>query len=300
MFHFMTHAFFKALLFLGAGVVITALHEEHDMFKMGGLRRQLPVTFWTFLIASASLSAVPLVTAGFYSKDMILSQAWGSPAGSVWLWLAGLVGALLTSLYTFRMVFITFFGPPTQDVSRRPSWAMKLPLVVLAVLSVIGGFIEIPRTLGDVPLLSDFLSTAFLGTAVPASTSEMGIGQEALLQIVAGLVSLGGIYLAYAMFFRHPAWLDSLVAKPVGAGLRRFWFEGWEFDRLYDSLLVRPYFWLANADRRDIVDLPFRGLTWLGRVSWYLLSQTQTGSLRWYTAAAVIGAAVLIAIMVIL
>src|SRR5512142_1299097 len=101
MFHFMTHAFFKALLFLGAGVVILAQHHEHDMFKMGGLRDRLPSTYWTFLIGAASLSALPLVTAGFYSKDLILWQAWSSPMGSKVLWAVGLAGALLTSAYTF-------------------------------------------------------------------------------------------------------------------------------------------------------------------------------------------------------
>src|SRR5205814_1532287 len=110
MFHFMTHAFFKALLFLGAGAVSLSLHHEHNIFKMGGLRRQLPITFWTFLIGAASLAALPLVTAGFYSKDLILAEAWTSPQGSFWLWLGGLVGALLTAIYTFRLVFVTFFG----------------------------------------------------------------------------------------------------------------------------------------------------------------------------------------------
>ncbi|MFN2185563.1 MAG: NADH-quinone oxidoreductase subunit L, partial [Anaerolineae bacterium] len=104
-FHFMTHAFFKALLFLGAGTIIISLHHEHDMFKMGGLRREMPTTFWTFLIGSASLAAIPLVTAGFYSKDQILWASWASETGSAWLWTAGLIGALLTSLYAFRMVF---------------------------------------------------------------------------------------------------------------------------------------------------------------------------------------------------
>ena len=120
MFHFMTHAFFKALLFLGAGVVILAQHHEHDMFKMGGLQETLPVVFWTFLIGSASLSALPLVTAGFYSKDLILWQAWSSPTGGLWLWLAGLFGAFITSLYTFRMVFVTFFGKEKLGLSMKP------------------------------------------------------------------------------------------------------------------------------------------------------------------------------------
>ncbi|HEX5416325.1 MAG TPA: NADH-quinone oxidoreductase subunit L, partial [Chloroflexota bacterium] len=99
-FHLMTHAFFKALLFLAAGVVIMALHHEQDMLRMGGLHKQLPLAFWTFLIGAASLSALPLVTAGFYSKELILGAAWSSPQGSTWLWAAGVVGAFLTALYT--------------------------------------------------------------------------------------------------------------------------------------------------------------------------------------------------------
>jgi NADH-quinone oxidoreductase subunit L len=121
-FHLMTHAFFKALLFLGAGVVILAQRHEQDMFKMGGLKDKLPVTFWTFLIGSASLSALPLVTAGFYSKDLILWKAWSSGSGSMVLWAAGLFGAFITSIYTFRMVFLTFFGrsKPAKAISREP------------------------------------------------------------------------------------------------------------------------------------------------------------------------------------
>src|ERR1043166_3070145 len=159
-FHLMTHAFFKALLFLAAGVVILAMHEEHDMLKMGGLRRRLPLTFWTFLIGAASLSALPLVTAGFYSKDLILWGAWSSPSGSTWLWVGGLVGALLTSLYTFRMVFLTFFGEVNHEVSYASDIRLRLPLIVLAVLSVVGGFVELPSTLGDRPLFSEFMASA--------------------------------------------------------------------------------------------------------------------------------------------
>ncbi|HEY7322236.1 MAG TPA: NADH-quinone oxidoreductase subunit L, partial [Candidatus Binatia bacterium] len=128
-FHLVTHAFFKALLFLGAGAIIMGLHHEHNMFKMGGLWKQLPVTFWTFLIASASLAALPWVTAGFYSKDLILIEAWTSPKGSSWLWAGALLGAFLTSLYTFRMVFITFFGEAQQEVTKKPGLRVGIPLV---------------------------------------------------------------------------------------------------------------------------------------------------------------------------
>ena len=110
MFHFMTHAFFKALLFLAAGIVIEALHHEHNIFRMGGLRKELPIAFWTFLIGGCSLAGLPLVTAGYFSKDFILWGAWSSREGSPWLWAAGIIGVLLTALYTFRLIFLVFFG----------------------------------------------------------------------------------------------------------------------------------------------------------------------------------------------
>ena len=120
-FHFMTHAFFKALLFLAAGVVINALHHEHDMFRMGGLRRELPIAFWTFLAGGCALAGLPLVTSGAYSKDLILWNAWSSPSGGSGLWAAGIAGVFLTSLYTFRLIFLVFFGPPGTEVIP-PSW----------------------------------------------------------------------------------------------------------------------------------------------------------------------------------
>jgi NADH-quinone oxidoreductase subunit L len=131
-FHFMIHAFFKALLFLGAGAIIMVLHHEHNMFKMGGLYKKLPMIFWPFLIASASLAALPLISAGFYSKDLILWETFASTAGGTQLWFLGYVGAFITALYTARMVFVTFFGPTGIEPTQRPGLRITLPLVVLA------------------------------------------------------------------------------------------------------------------------------------------------------------------------
>ena len=143
-FHFMIHAFFKALLFIGAGVVILVLDEEHDIFKMGGLRKKMPVIFYTFLIGCASLSALPIITAGFYSKDQILLYSFSSQNGSIILWLAGIAGAFLTALYSFRMIFITFYGETKTQPSFLPGKIMTVPLIILGVLSVVGGFVELP------------------------------------------------------------------------------------------------------------------------------------------------------------
>jgi NADH-quinone oxidoreductase subunit L len=298
-FHFMTHAFFKALLFLGAGVVIASLHDEHDMFKMGGLRKELPLTFWTFLIAAASLSALPLVTAGFYSKDLILWSAYASDKGSTALWAAGLIGALLTALYTFRMVFLTFFGEAGPLVKEslplpRPGYRIRIPLVVLAALSLVGGFVELPDTLGRLPLFSDFLQTVL----PPAVFARGGTGTELLLQIVSAAVSLGGIFLAYLFFLRRPQAAESLARTSWGAALHRFWFVGWGFDWVYDRLLVHPVLWFAHANRDDIADLMYDGLAALGRALNQILSGTETGKVRWYAAGIAVGAIITIAIAV--
>ena len=155
-FHFMIHAFFKALLFLAAGAVIHLLNHEHDMFRMGGLWKKMPVVFITFLIGGASLSALPLITAGFYSKDQILWFGWSAQMSNHWLWLAGITGALLTSLYTFRMIFITFFGETRTMPDHKPGILMTAPLITLAALSLIGGFIEMPENMGPVQIFSGF------------------------------------------------------------------------------------------------------------------------------------------------
>ncbi len=295
-FHFMTHAFFKALLFLGAGAVITALHEEHSIFKMGGLRKQLPVTFWTFLIGSASLSALPLVTAGFYSKDMIIWSAWSSITGSPWLWTAGVVGALLTSLYTFRMVFVAFFGEAKKQAAKKPRLMVKLPLIVLAVLSVIGGFIEIPETLGNVHLFSNFMHTALPATELSISNT----GTEAAFQLITAVVSILGIYLAYVLYMKKRSAVENFVSAPLVTAVHRFWFTDWGLDWLYDRTLVKPFVWLARKDKNDIVDSIYNGTASLMKAFHAGLSRTQNGRLRFYAAMIGVGAAIILGIVVLL
>src|SRR5690606_11056034 len=190
-FHFMTHAFFKALLFLAAGALILAMHHEQDIFRMGGLRRRLPLVFWTFLIGSAALASVPLVTSGFYSKEQILAGAWS----------AGPVAALFRSVCLCRAVFIVFFGaqasaadrddpiraaeaPPRAADGRRTRLAISIPLVVLAVLSIVGGFVETPASLGHVNVFSGFMESALPETA----DAEGGAGEIAL-ELAAAVIS---------------------------------------------------------------------------------------------------------------
>jgi NADH-quinone oxidoreductase subunit L len=295
-FHFMTHAFFKALLFLGAGVVLHVLNEEHNMFKMGGLRRSLPVTFWTFLIGSASLSALPLITAGFYSKDLILWDAFSSPIGSPWLWAAGLAGAFLTSLYTFRMLFLTFFGTQKMKPNRLPTLRMQAPLVILAVLSLVAGFVELPPALGKVTLFSNFLSPVLPDLA----SLTAGTGAELLLAVIAGVVSLLGIYLAYLLFLRRPQITAAWASTSWGSRLRRFWLSGWGFDALYNRVFVWPYTALARINKEDVIDTFYDGLAWLAMSANRALSLTQNGRLRWYALGLALGAVIWIGLVVFL
>jgi NADH-quinone oxidoreductase subunit L len=313
-FHFMTHAFFKALLFLGAGAVIIALQHEQDIFKMGGLKRSLPVVFWTFLIGSASLAALPLVTSGFYSKDLILWEAWAGPAANHWLCAAGLVGAAFTAVYTFRLVFLVFYGGERTHVHHRPGAVILVPLVILAVLSTLGGFVETPATLGGVTAFSDFMAGTF-GAAAGAGAGHSaslgaghaaghgaanghGHGEEALLQLVAAAISLGGLGLAWLLYGRRPAIPRAWAATPVGARVRRFWFSGWGFDALYDVLVVRPYGWIARVNKADGFDSLYTGLANLVTNLHRSLVRTQSGRLRLYAAGIAAGAIVALAIMV--
>jgi NADH-quinone oxidoreductase subunit L len=287
-FHFMIHAFFKALLFLGAGIVILVLNEEHDIFKMGGLRKKMPVVFYTFLIGSASLSALPLITAGFYSKDQILWYSFSSQGGSIILWLAGIIGALLTALYSFRMIFMTFYGEAKTEPSFLPGKLMTVPLIILAVLSLFGGFVELPASLGNIHLFSNLVDNT-----LPVTVTKSGKGLELLFQAISSLIALSGIYFAYIVYFQKP----SLSDPYSHSRLNRFFEKGWGFDRLYDTIFVKPIMWLSFIDKNDFFDLWNIGLSRLTLLFNRLLSATQNGKMRWYLLSFAIGIAVILTYM---
>ncbi len=287
-FHFMIHAFFKALLFLGAGVVIQVLHEEHDIFKMGGLRKKMPIVFYTFLIGSASLAALPLVTAGFYSKDQILWYSFSSPGGSLILWLAGITGAFLTALYSFRMVFITFYGENKTAPSFLPGKLMTLPLIILAGLSVVGGFVELPDSMGNFHLFSRLVDNT-----LPVTVVKPEGHMELLFMVFSSLVALSGILVAYLVYLRNPAISESFRHSRIS----RFFEKGWEFDRLYEIIFVKPVVWLSVIDKEDFIDLWNIGLSRLALSFNRLLSTSQNGKIRWYLLSLALGIAVLLTYM---
>ncbi len=283
-FHFMIHAFFKALLFLAAGAVIMALHHEHDMFKMGGLRKKLPVIYFTFLIGAASLAALPLITAGFYSKDQILWLAWAGEKGNIWFFLAALVGAFITAIYTFRMVFLTFFGEEKTHVSHVPGSLINIPLIVLAALSTIAGFIEVPHSVGHLQLFTDFLNPLLPATVLQPEIEST----EWMIQLLAAGLSIGGALLAYYFYVMRPTL--HVQIKSAIPQLHNFLLNGWRFDSLYDWVFVKPFVYLSAINKNDVVDWPYNALVNVAGFIHRMLAFTQSGILRWYLIGVVLGA----------
>lgn len=277
-FHLVTHAFFKAVLFMAAGAVMLRLHHEVDIFRMGGLRRVLPAAFWAMLAGGAALAALPLVTAGFYSKDAILLAAWqmGTPkVDGFWLWLAGSVGALLTSVYIFRLIFIAFFGTPQRQAEpgTEHSWRVLVPLGVLGVLSLVGGFIPL-----------------HLAGVLPSGHAHHEGTTAFVLQLTAAAIAIGGLVLAWVLYGLRR------ITQPGDGALARFAYAGCGFDALYDRVLVRPVMGMARANRNDALDDVFTGVAALSRGAHRVLSASQSGRLRWYAGVAVAGGVVLLLI----
>ncbi len=275
-FHLMTHAFFKALLFLAAGAVIHCLHHEHDIFRMGGLRTRLPVVFWSFLIGSAALAALPF-TSGFYSKDAILLSAWEMPGIGPWLWAGGLLGALLTGIYSFRLVFVVFFGEAKTEPDRQPGWRMAVPLALLCLLSIVGGWFSLP------------LSGVF------------GQGGHGEVNHAVEYISIGtpllGLLIAYLLFLGRQVSIQGLVESPAGLAVGNFWFSGWRIDRLYELLWVRPFKALSHWWRNEPIDQIYNAIVAGCRGAHRGLVTLQTGELRWYATSMVLGLVLMLAIM---
>jgi NADH-quinone oxidoreductase subunit L len=290
-FHFMTHAFFKALLFMSAGVVIKALDNEHDIFKMGGLRTRLPSAYRGFLVGAASLAALPYLTAGFYSKEMILDALLTSPAGSPWLWAAGLLGAFLTALYAFRAVFVVFFGEGRGGALRQPSPLMGAPLFILSIFAIATGWL-LPNGLAG-PFLAGLFG------ALPAGAQGAGTTGP-LAALAPPVVAIAGVVLAGLFYLALPRTRRALTGSAAGAAVHRFLFTGWGFDGLYASLFVTPFVRLAKVNRSDIIDAPYRAIGLIAEFSSRGLSLTQSGKVRWYAAAVAIGGAVFLGLAVLL
>lgn len=288
MYHLLTHGAFKALLFLGCGAVIIALHHEQDMRRMGGLKDKLPVTYWTFVIGALALSGFPL-TAGFFSKDALLVVSWMSGGLGKVLAVLGLLTALLTAFYTFRLVFVTFWGGSRVDPHQarhihEPSKMMTVPLLILAVLSIVTGYIGIP----------EFLSPAFPVAESGAAHHE---GPAAFgIMLTATAMSLIGIAGAYWVYVKSPGLSDRVAAQ--WQTLYRWSWNKWFVDEAYDRTIVLPTLHLAERlwKRVDVavidgaVNGVARGVAWGG----WIMRRLQSGQAQNYALAMTVGAVVIL------
>ncbi|MFR9702700.1 NADH-quinone oxidoreductase subunit L, partial [Aeromonas sanarellii] len=280
-FHLMTHAFFKALLFLSAGAVIVATHHEQNIFKMGGLRKSLPLVYACFLVGGSALAALPLVTAGFYSKDAILWQVQASGQSAL-LW-AGLGGAFLTSLYTFRLIFIAFHGKVQTEAHAGHGLAHQLPLLVLLVLSTGVGALIVPPLAGVLP-------------AGPGDHIEEG---RHALEIASGVIAVAGIALAAFLFLGERRLAKGIAESGPGRLLSPLWFNAWGFDWLYDLVWVKPYLLATRLLGKDPLDRAMNLPAVLAQAGHQLLAWTVSGKLRWYAASMGMGAALILALLLL-
>ena len=278
-FHLMTHAFFKALLFLASGAVILACHHEQNIFKMGGLRKKLPLAYACFVIGGAALAAVPFLTAGFYSKDEILWEAYAG--GHTELLIAGLIGAFMTSLYTFRLVFIVFHGKENTDAHAGHGIAYWLPLGVLLVLSTFVGALIHPPVEG----------------VLPAGPGAEGGPFKHTLEMISGAIALAGIALAAFLYLGERKLVNAIANSAIGKLLSRWWYAAWGFDWLYDLLFVKPFVAITQFNRRDFIDWIVTQIPSVMKVGHNTLSVTQNGRVRWYAASVAAGA---VAVLIVL
>ncbi|MFC0142526.1 NADH-quinone oxidoreductase subunit L [Erwinia mallotivora] len=279
-FHLMTHAFFKALLFLSSGSVILACHHEQNIFKMGGLRKSIPLVYVCFLVGGAALSALPLITAGFFSKDEILAGALAN--GHINLMVAGLVGAFMTSLYTFRMIFITFHGEEKIHAHAGKGITHHLPLLVLLVLSTFVGAMIVPPLKGVLP-----------------DTAELAHGRVLTLEITSGVVAVVGILLAAGLWLGKRSLVSSIARSAPGRFFSTWWFAAWGFDWLYDQIFVKPYLFIARLLSRDPLNAVMNIPALLSRLANKGLVVSENGYLRWYVASMSLGAVVVLALLMV-
>jgi NADH-quinone oxidoreductase subunit L len=248
-FHLITHAFFKALLFLGSGSVIHGMEhgvlhtgdhsvDPQDMFNMGGLRKKMPITFWTFLIGGFALSGFPIITAGFWSKDEIFADAFAHGHIAVFVTLA--LAAFLTAFYTMRQITLTFLGEArTKEAehAQETPWTMTVPLMVLAFFAIVSGWVGIPEDFMGLRLGPNWFHEFVGGTLLEHPETLIFNWMPLLTSLV---VALGGLGLGY-LIYRN-------VNSPVEDKLQIHWLKNkWYFDEAYDFLFVKPAYWFSET-----------------------------------------------------
>jgi NADH-quinone oxidoreductase subunit L len=294
-FHLMTHAFFKALLFLCAGSVMHAMHGELDVYRMGGLRKQMPITAATFLVGALAIAGVPIF-AGFFSKDLILESAFAG--GHYVVWLIGLCAAALTAFYVFRAYFLAFEGAsrvePHRAVHLHESPAtMTVPLVILAVLSLVGGWVGLPHGVLWGNHLDHYLQPSL--AALHGGEHHLGGATVLLLTLVATTIALGSVAVAFSMYVKRPGSADRVQQR--AGGLYELLWHKYYVDEIYAALILNPYMELSRLAWQVVdvrgVDGAINGIARLTGGIGEGLRRLQTGNVQSYALVMLVGAACL-------
>jgi len=292
LFHVITHAFFKALLFLGAGSVIHAMSNEQDLRSMGGLRKQLPITYITMLVGTIAISGIPPLS-GFFSKDEILAYAF---AENKFLWIGGFIAALFTAFYMFRLLFLTFFGKfrGTFDQAKHlheSPVSMKFPLIVLAILSLVGGFLNVPAALGGSSSLALFLAPIFSDSVALSKPFHLDHSTEYVLMALSAIAAIGMAVYAYIQYVQK-----EVIPYPDNVErsfLSRLSYNKFYVDEIYNALVVKPLnsistFFYQIVDKSGI-DGIVNGLGKGVNESGKMLRLLQSGNVGFYIFLMVLG-----------
>jgi NADH-quinone oxidoreductase subunit L len=295
-FHLMTHAFFKALLFLGAGSVMHALAGELDMRKMGALKPHMPRTYWTFLIATLAICGI-FPFAGFFSKDEILWKA--LTQGGFGFWLVGAVAAFMTATYMFRAVFMTFLGRSRVDsrvahhLHESPGM-MTVPLIILAALSAVGGFIGFPVVEGW-NKFNEFLAPVF-SQAHTAEAGHHAVGFEVAMMAVSIVIAVLGIALAYKMYIKNPRLPDEIAEryKPLYSLVANKYWVDEIYDWAFVGPLVRFSVFLWRKVDELLVDGIVNGVAATARGGSEVFKRLETGNIQSYALSILVGAVIMV------
>jgi NADH-quinone oxidoreductase subunit L len=305
-FHLMTHAFFKALLFLGAGSVIHAMSDQQDMRQMGGLKKYLPITFSTMLIATLAISGIPGLS-GFFSKDEILWKSFSSGHGHWLLWVIGAATAGLTAFYMFRLIYLTFFGKERMDDETRhhiheSPKSMTVPLMVLAVLSVIGGWVGIPHIFGVTNYFEHWLAPVMAGShAEPAAHALASGPGDTGMEILLMVVSVALVVIAWfaSRYFYKQNLAAATSLRERLSGLHKLLLNKYYVDEIYGAVVVRPVvggaLFLWKFVDVILIDGFFNGSATICRDISESLRHSQSGRLRGYATIFVTGVVLVVA-----
>ena len=295
LFHMLAHAFFKALLFLSSGAVILACHHEQNIFKMGGLRKKIPFVFWCFVIGGGALAALPIVTIGFFSKDAILGAVYAQsvianlPLYNTLYWV-GVAGAFLTSIYTFRLIWVVFFGEEKTEAHAIHGVTYWGPLAILAFLSTgFGYFLQAP--------VLKLLSSANIPSFVIPESLEAAVSHA---EHLASGIAIAGLIIGILLFVFAYAAVKSFAQSGLGSGLVHICRTAFGFDALYNIVFVKPYLFIAKLLGRDPIDSMWLVLPALVKGGNKFTSSRQTGLVREYASSMSLGVVVLLMILIVI